>query len=105
MRIVCEKTEHRQWCAWVEGSSGSAFTAETAPLAVERLIAALPGVSIGDVEPDNERSRVGRYVFLVGRLCSDCRGSGRYVGLVETGDCATCGGSGRQQHGIDAVPF
>lgn len=29
--------------------------------------------------------------------CSDCRGSGRYVGLNVVEPCAACGGSGQQQ--------
>ena len=102
MRIICEKIESRQWCAWVEEDGGTTFSGETAAQAAERLIASLPGVTVDQVVPDNARSRVGRYVFVVGRICPDCDGSGIYTGLMETGDCRTCRGTGRT---IDDAPI
>lgn len=105
MRIICEQTEPNQWLAWVEGNIGQAFPGPTATAATEGLAESLDGVSPDSLVIVKSESRLGRFVFTADTTCPDCKGSGQYVGLVETGDCKSCGGSGRTGGQLPPIPF
>ena len=97
MRIICQCL-HSHWSAWLEGNIETAFGSDTAWTALVRLVEATLGLELQNITRDVEPSTDSRYSFVVGDVCPDCGGSGRYVGLNETGECGTCGGAGRVGH-------
>ena len=106
MRINCEQTESNHWLAWLERHPETAFGGETSAKAMLRLVRATPGVSINDLVADNECTREGLLCYVVGNVCPDCHGSGKYTGLNLIDDCETCGRSGRiGGFTEDTVPF
>ena len=94
MRIHAEQL-HGHWTDWVSGHPETGFGGATPAQAISRLVEATPGLSVEDVAEDHPNCTANRLAFVVGPRCSDCDGSGRYVGLNETGVCGTCGGAGR----------
>ena len=107
MRIFCQQNEPNHWLAWVDGRSETTFGGETSAKAMLRLVRTIPGVNINDIVVDNEDTTDGLLCYLVGNVCPDCHGSGKYTGLHVIGDCETCGGSGRMAEFTDddMVPF
>ena len=97
MRIICQCL-HGHWSAWLEEHPDTAFGGDEAAIAITRLVEATPGLELKNLNRDDEASTDVRFVLVVDAACPDCDGSGRYVGLNETGVCGTCGGSGRVGH-------
>ena len=92
MRIRAEQL-HGHWTAWFVGHPENGFGGATLGHAISRLVEAA-GLSVDDVANHANRT-ADRLAFVVGPQYPDCGGSGRYVGLNETGVCGTCGGVGR----------
>jgi hypothetical protein len=61
--------------------------------------ATVPGLDVESIAADHERSSGDRLVFVLADsgVCSECGGSGEYVGLNAVETCGGCGGSGREQ--------
>ena len=59
-------------------------------------MATVPGLDVERITADHERSSDNRVVFVLAdsKVCSECGGSGEYVGLNVTETCGVCGGSG-----------
>jgi len=58
-------------------------------------VATVPGLDVEGLTADHEQSSEDRLVFVLGAVCSECGGSGEYVGLNAVEKCGACGGSGR----------
>lgn len=106
MRLFCKQTEPNYWLAWVEGRAETSFAGETSAKAMLRLVRATPGVNINDLAVDNTDTKDGLLCYLVGNICPDCLGSGKYTGLNLVENCESCGGTGRVTgFSDDCVPF
>ena len=93
MEIICQRTDNH-WTAHFADSPETAFGGEWPAEAIERLVATIPGLNVESLTADHERSSDDRLVFVLG-VCSECGGSGEYVGLNAVETCGACGGSGR----------
>ena len=60
---------HGHWSAWFEGNPESAFGGDTPTTALERLTATLDGFDVNSIVADNERTRDGHLVFVIGDVC------------------------------------
>ena len=92
--IICQRTDNH-WSAYFADSPETAFGGEWPAEAIQRLAATVPGLDVENITADHERSSDGRLVFVLGKVCSDCGGSGEYVGFNSVEKCGVCGGSGR----------
>lgn len=93
MHIIAEQLEGH-WSAWVKSDPATAFGGRDAREAVKRLCSQL-GLDVRCLAPEWQGCHAGRMEFVYGKVCPDCRGSGRYVGLNTADDCASCDGTGR----------
>ena len=96
--IICQRTENH-WTAYFADSPGTAFGGEWPAEAIQRLVATVPGLDVESLAADHEQSSDDRLVFVLADfgVCSECGGSGEYVGLNAIETCGVCGGSGREQ--------
>ena len=95
LRIYAEPL-HGHWTAWVEGRSAThSCGGDTAASALLRLLELLE-IDPDQLEPDHDASYDDRQGFRLRQCspCPECRGSGRYVGLVQVEPCRNCNGSG-----------
>ena len=91
--IICHRTGNH-WSAWFADSPETAFRGESPESAMERLVATVPGLDVKNITADHEQSSDDRLVFVLGEVCSECGGSGEYVGLNAVETCGVCDGSG-----------
>ncbi len=78
-------------------SPETAFGGEWPAEAIQRLVATVPGLDVKRLTADHERSSENKLVFVLAEVCSECGGSGEYVGLNTVEKCGACGGSGRAE--------
>ena len=92
--IIVETDAINHWTAWIEDNPCTAFGGDAPAVAVERLLE-FAGLDPMDIHADCSRSSLTGQVFIHGgEPCSDCGGSGQYVGFNSVEDCHGCGGSG-----------
>jgi DnaJ-class molecular chaperone len=88
MRIIAEQLEG-YWSALQKSHPETALGGSDAEVAVKRRC-----TTIGVNTVDRTECRADHLEFVVGKPCSDCGGSGQYVGLNTVEACGTCAGSG-----------
>jgi hypothetical protein len=93
--IIAEANRHGGWSAWLEDCPYESWGGETAVAALMRLLRA-HGWPVALVALDHDPEHPNRRVFRLkrGKVCPECGGRGRYVGLRVVETCGTCGGSG-----------
>lgn len=107
MRIVCERNpaDPAHWSAWFADSPATAFGGDWPGVAIERLVAYRPDLSIHieSLTTDHARSCEGHLEFVGSssdEKCPECRGTGRYIGLNVSETCRTCQGGSEQCDGV-----
>ncbi len=100
LRIIAEEN-HGHWSArFADPSSHESYGGADAMDAVRRLIENSPqwNVMVDDFEPDWDNCSSQRLELVLvrptGKVCPDCGGTGKYVGLHVVEPCLACGGSG-----------
>ena len=93
MRIIVER-DAGLWSAWRKDDPATALSGSDPAMAVKRLCNILD-LNVMSIAVDHAGCRTDHLEFIVGETCTDCGGSGKYVGLNMVEDCRTCGGVGR----------
>lgn len=92
-RIIAEKDPQGHWSAWFAGNPCCAFGGEHPADAVKRLLHEY-GHDPAMIEADYTANREGHMEFTIGaKVCPECGGSGKYVGLNAVDVCRACGGA------------
>ncbi|QDT65622.1 hypothetical protein V22_28800 [Calycomorphotria hydatis] len=86
--------EHGNWTVTTEGYRELCFSGMSPVHAFSRLLEAIQpdGWELGPWTQVTESDRV---LFISGRECPDCGGSGEVTLLTSVSPCDTCGGTGR----------
>ena len=99
LRIVIERgRDGRDWSAALDGEPQQACGGSSVAAALNRWLQLnrhrFPGPWVAEF--DATEASMDRQVVILAAppKCSDCGGSGRYVGFHIVENCATCGGSG-----------
>lgn len=100
LRILAQLLPNGCWSARFEQHTEIAFEDRVPTVAAMRLVRAVPGLaeeSLRIVWLSRRGSRIDFAVSPAGQVqqCPECRGTGRYVGLLIVEDCTACGGSGK----------
>ena len=96
--IVERGSAGRDWSAWSESETQQACGGTTITSAVRRWLSLnsdrFPGPYA--LLLDEQESTLDRRVMFLTAVtkCSECGGSGKYVGLVLVEECSTCQGTG-----------
>ncbi|MCH7688242.1 MAG: hypothetical protein IH899_16430 [Planctomycetes bacterium] len=99
LRMIVERgSAGRDWSAWLESEPHQACGGTTITSAVRRWLSLnsdrFPGPYA--LLLDEQESTLDRRLMLLTAVtkCSECGGSGKYVGLVLVEECSTCQGTG-----------
>jgi len=90
--IICQRTDNH-WTAYFADSPETAFGGEWPAEAIQRLVTTVPDLDFERITADHEQSSDDRLVFVLAEVCSECGGTGEYVGLNAVEVCGVCGGS------------
>ena len=96
--IVERSSTGRDWSAWLESETRQACGGTTITSAVRRWLSLNSDRFSGPYTLllDKQESTLDRRVILLTAVtqCSECGGSGQYVGLVHVEACRICEGTG-----------
>jgi hypothetical protein len=99
LRMIVERgSGGRVWSAWLESEPQQACDGTTITSAVRRWLSLnsdrFPGPYA--LLLDKQKSKLDRRLMLLTAVmkCSECGGSGQYVGLVLVEECRKCEGTG-----------
>lgn len=109
VRIAFQFDPAGHWIGKIIDGDPRRVTADSIPNCLEKLRDSLPPTPLG-VEIIEHLSRPPDYWegvvyegYLIPRACDECRGSGKYVGLVHVDSCKSCKGIGRIYTPADAA--
>ncbi len=103
-RVIVEQIEpHGEWEAWFADQPDLRCSGRLAVRALNRLLRTHPTMVPRPcgIRPDDSRLTLDHHEYLLFRrrqrpqTCSDCRGTGEYVGFTAKKPCPTCGGLGK----------
>lgn len=101
MRYVAERDQDGIWTCYQEGSSELATGGATAATAFRHscMIYGHDPEEFESIQKTPSRVTFFLKSAAVTAPCSECGGSGRYVGLNLVDECAACGGNGIERDG------
>lgn len=99
--IDVRRSDDGHWSASFRGHPEVSFGGNTALVAAERLVHAAIGFDTRTLQAVAQAGEGHRAEFAVLRtawsVCSDCGGTGQYVGLAAVEGCRACSGSGQSR--------